>query len=39
VLSGLVRKIRRAGPSTPSTRSVSFGSPDDLAAIEPLIHA
>jgi [acyl-carrier-protein] S-malonyltransferase len=32
VLSGLVRKIHRAAVV------VNFGSPDDLAAIEPLIH-
>ncbi|MCU1384162.1 MAG: fabD [Acidobacteria bacterium] len=33
VLSGLVRKIHR------EATVVNFGSPDDLAAIEPLIHA
>jgi [acyl-carrier-protein] S-malonyltransferase len=33
VLSGLVRKIHR------EATVVSFGSPDDLAAVEPLIHA
>ena len=33
VLSGLVRKIDRGATV------VNFGSPDDLAAIEPLIHA
>jgi [acyl-carrier-protein] S-malonyltransferase len=32
VLSGLVRKIHRAATV------VSFGSPNDLAAVEPLIH-
>jgi [acyl-carrier-protein] S-malonyltransferase len=32
VLSGLVRKIHR------EATVVNFGSPDDLAAIEPLIH-
>ena len=32
VLSGLVRKMQR------EATVVSFGSPDDLAAIEPLIH-
>ena len=36
VLSGLVRKILRGGP--PFT-SVSFGSPDDLAQVEFLLHA
>ena len=33
VLSGLVRKIHR------EATVVSFGSPDDLAAVEALIHA
>jgi [acyl-carrier-protein] S-malonyltransferase len=33
VLSGLVRKIHR------EATVVSFGSPDDLAAVDPLIHA
>jgi [acyl-carrier-protein] S-malonyltransferase len=33
VLSGLIRKIHR------EATVVNFGSPDDLAAIEPLIHA
>jgi len=32
VLSGLVRKIHR------DATVVSFGSPNDLAAVEPLIH-
>ena len=32
VLSGLVRKIHR------EATAISFGSPDDLASVEPLIH-
>ena len=32
VLSGLVRRIQ------PEATTIGFGSPDDLAAVEPLIH-